>query len=132
MSETKYDPKTEKRWTCDANYKGSIGTSEANAIAPTKEEAIRIWTEEGYTDIENVQQRIPRLGWTVIFGQFKYGAGTDLIAAKAQFKAQGGKLSQGYHVAVFDDETDYLGWGGASYFYFGNPPKVSEVNGTKR
>ena len=124
---TEYDPKTEKRWTCEADYKGSIGTSEANAIAPTKEEAIRIWTEEGYTNIENVEQRIPRLGWTVVFGQLRWGAGTDLIAAKAQFRANGGVLSQGYHVAVFDDETDFLGFGGMGYFYFGNAPEVTEV-----
>jgi hypothetical protein len=127
MSETKYDPKTEKRWTCTGHYPGSMGRKEANAIAPTKEEAIRIWTEEGYTDIEDVEQRIPRLGWTVVFGQLRWGSGTDLIAAKAQFRANGGRLSDGYHVAVFDDETDFLGFGDMGYFYFGNAPTVTEV-----
>lgn len=124
------NPKTSKRWTADAIWRGM--PHEVNAIADTKEDAIAQWEAENYTDITNVEERTPRLGWTVVFGNFKWGGGTDLTNAKAQFRKQGGRLSDGYAIAVFDDETDFLGFGDMGYFYFGNAPEVTEVAPTKK
>jgi len=129
MSE--YDKKTTKRWTCTALHRGMPQES-VNAIAPTKEEAIAIWEGNGYTEIEDVEERTPRLGWTVVFGNFKWGGGTDRAAAKKEFRANGGRLGDGYAIAVFDDETDFLGFGAMGYFYFGNAPTVTVVPATKK
>jgi hypothetical protein len=92
------------------------------------QEAVAEWESQGYQDVTDVEERQPRCGWTVVFGNFRWGAGIDLADAKHQFRKHGGKLSDGYAIAVFDQDTDFVGFGGMGYHYLGNAPEVTEVH----
>jgi hypothetical protein len=80
----------------------------AYAEAETPEAAKAQVEEGGYTASE-VTERDRALGYTVVAGDFIYGAGPDLATAKREFRNRGGRLSDGYTVLTFDDETDFLG-----------------------
>lgn len=101
---------------------------DAYGEADSPEEFIAKLEDEGWKAVEDVEVRERNLGWTVVYGQLVYGAGPDLATAKANFRKQGGKLGRGYVIAEFDEETDYLGFGGMGYSYIGNAPKVTEVD----
>ena len=72
--------------------------------------------------------RRDRLGWTVVIGQMRWGAGPSIDVAKANFRDRGGKLSNGYTVATFDATTEFKGVDEAGrVLYIGNAPEQKEV-----
>jgi hypothetical protein len=62
----------------------------------------------------------------VVQGAHYWGAGSDLITAKRNMRAFGGRLSHGYTVMEFDAEDHFLGIDGMGYVNFKrkHPPKV--------
>ena len=73
------------------------------------------------------------LGAIVIIGQNRWGADPKLVIAKAQFKAQGGKLTEGYLVLTFDTKTEFLGVDNfGRYSWKGNPPTEAVVKPRKK
>lgn len=45
----------------------------------------------------------------LVIGQNRYGHADDLAAAKATFRRQGGRLSDGYTIVEFGDGIEYAG-----------------------
>lgn len=45
----------------------------------------------------------------VVIGNHYWGSGETLAAAKAEFRRQGGKLSNGYAEVVFGDGSEFQG-----------------------
>lgn len=98
---------------------------EADSPEAAKEEFL---AENPDYRVEEVTEHEPRLGWTVVGGQGFWGSGPDLATAKAEFRRQGGRLGNGYGVAVFDEETDFVGVSGMGSLQFrGNPPEWTKV-----
>lgn len=67
-------------------------------------------------------------GATVIVGFNYWGAAEDLDTAKANFKNAGGRLSDGYVIYVFDQNTSFEGvdmMGGVNYR--GNAPAHKQM-----
>lgn len=97
--------------------------------ADSVESAIAGVESQGYREgsVRDIVEREPKFGWTLVLGQGCYGAGVDLDTAKRNFRGAGGRLSFGYVVVEFDDETDYLGFGDMGYRFLGNAPKQAEV-----
>lgn len=88
---------------------------------------------EAHQSLREIVEREPRYGHTLIMGGYRWGSGVDLVAAKAEFRRQGGRLSNGYVVMIFDDETDFCGVDGmGSYHFIGNQPEQSVVEPRKR
>jgi hypothetical protein len=83
----------------------SIEAAEAEV---TKEPGHRIGTD-GKGEPEIWEREGRGLGYTVVVGNYRYGAGPDLATAKQRFRARGGRLSDGYAVLVFDEDTDFCG-----------------------
>lgn len=76
-------------------------------------------------------------GATLIMGQWRYGAGLTLDEAKKNFKAQGGKLTEGLTLIEFTAETEYHGVDQMGRFHYkntgeGEPYKMTEVEPGKR
>ena len=46
---------------------------------------------------------------TLVIGQHYWGHGKNLTEAKRNFKAEGGQLSKGYMIFVFDDGQQFKG-----------------------
>lgn len=64
----------------------------------------------------------------VVMGQNYWGSGSDLDAAKARFRREGGRLTSGYLLLTFDDETEFLGVDTAGrYSWNGNRPTEQVV-----
>lgn len=83
----------------------SIEVAEAEV---TKESGHRIGIDsKGEPEIWEREGR--GLGYTVVIGNYRYGAGPDLATAKAEFRKRGGRLSDGYAVLSFDEDTDFCG-----------------------
>lgn len=64
----------------------------------------------------------------VVGGQGRWGAGVDLVTAKANFRRQGGRLRDGYTIVEFHGKTEFVGVneiGGV--LYRGNPPTYLDV-----
>lgn len=71
----------------------------------------------------------------VIGGNGRWGKGTTLVAAKAAFRAYGGRLSDGYTILTFDADTEFRGVDDLGRTHWnGNHPHVRDVQprGSKR
>lgn len=63
----------------------------------------------------------------VLIGQNYWGRGSSLTQAKSNFRQQGGLLSNGYTLLIFDAETEFAGVDEVGrYHYDGNPPEITE------
>lgn len=68
----------------------------------------------------------------VIMGNGYWAHGEDLASAKRKFTSVGGRLSLGYGIFEFDDDTDFLGVDSMGYYEWkGNPPIKSVVAARK-
>lgn len=71
-------------------------------------------------------------GGVLVLGRWAYGFGMDLAQAKEFFRGQGARLSDGYVVVTFDDETEWKGIDGfGSIFWDGNEPTQKVVPARK-
>lgn len=72
------------------------------------------------------------MGTVVVIGQWRWGKGESLGEAKRNFQKQGAKLSAGYTVLTFDQETSFEGVDQMGRVHWrGNEPKVEEVSPRK-
>jgi hypothetical protein len=68
----------------------------------------------------------------VVYGNRRWGAGATLAEAKANFRAQGGRLSDGYGVLTFDADSEFLGLDVfGRYDYVGTRPEETHVPARK-
>lgn len=58
---------------------------------------------------------------TVVIGYCYWGKGDTLPEAKAQFSKQGGRLSDGYLIVVFDDGAVFTGVDDLGYYHWEHP-----------
>lgn len=66
----------------------------------------------------------------VVVGNGCWGKGNTLAEAKSQFRREGGRLTLGYGIMTFDQETVFHGidrYG--RYEYVGNAPQITKVKG---
>lgn len=64
----------------------------------------------------------------VVMGPYYWGAGKDLATAKRNFRAEGGRLTRGYVILTFDDETEFKGVDGMGRVsWIGNEPASKRV-----
>lgn len=77
--------------------------------------------------------KIKRMGWTVLIGYHVWGAGSTMDKAKQAFREADGRLSDGYMILTFDQDTEFVGVSGidGSTEYIGNPPEKTLVPGRK-
>jgi hypothetical protein len=69
----------------------------------------------------------------VVIGPNYWGKGPDLKTAKDNFTRHGGRLSGGYRILTFDDETTFLGVNEMGYYSWrGNAPTEKDVAPRKR
>lgn len=68
----------------------------------------------------------------VIVGGGYWGKGNTVAEAKKQFRYQGGKLTGGYGIYTFDEQTVFHGIDSfGRYEYTGNAPALEVVKGRK-
>jgi hypothetical protein len=68
----------------------------------------------------------------VIYGGQRWGRGSDLAEAKRNWRAQGGRLSNGYVVLTFDAATEFKGFDQMGrYHWVGNEPTEQEIQPRK-
>lgn len=54
----------------------------------------------------------------VVIGMYYWGKGETLAEAKANFRKQGGVLSNGYTIYTFDAETEFIGVDDMARFHY--------------
>lgn len=75
----------------------------------------------------NQEQKTPQpreinpdnVGVIVVIGWHYWGKGKDLATAKKNWRAQGGRLSDGYTILEFDEVTEFKGVDDFSRYHWG-------------
>lgn len=125
-------------------FAGAFGDNEAIVEAESKEAAQEKFEAEMVEDgtprtVLSVDDYEQTLGQTLVMGASRsgyggaWGYGDDLDTAKKNFRKNGGLLSRGYEVIVFDAETDFIGVTPMGmYRWLGNQPEVTAVAATRK